>query len=609
MLVLKKGKDRVPFDRPPGTMDRAARSAEIQGKAEDMSLLAISEGECDGAPGLRARHDVAGLIQPIGTRLPVSDSPAGTVIRARAASRAAENLSGATAILLVIILGAVVRLWFAVEHPMRYDEAYNYLHFASKSPAYVATHYLPNNHVLHTLMVRVSIALCGPEPWALRLPALVGGILLIPATAWLGWTVSRNRWAAVLAGLAVCVSSPLIEYSANARGYSWLALFAVLTTALSIRLALGPSSLRRWLAWGVLGAMGTYTLPIMAYPLAGQIAGLIAIHRIGLSRNPTKPRSASTPARHALGGLGLLVGATITVYSPILIMEGTSGFRRGTSMAYEILGAHVGSYAGMISGAWALWTRHTPFFWPWILAGGCCLFLVSAVRQFRAERLIPAATIAGALAAATLMAAPLPPRAWLFGLPIVLACAATGLGDLITARSGQFGQTRFGQVVCHARSLGAPTQAFPSRDRKGAVDAIRDWGPDAPLCRILGGGCLAVAFALPLIQVCRETRLVAEVCGLVEVREALEECRRFGPARCAIVSRYTPATAYYASILATPSPSLAGAAGIERVYIIVETQHGIDEQWDVAKFQDFGPVEQWLQLPWGTVFVADRRSP
>ena len=76
--------------------------------------------------------------------------------------------------MIVTVLGICVR-WQFITHPMRYDESYNFLRFITQSPAYIATHYVPNNHVFHTLTVKFVSYLLGTDAWVLRLPAFIAG--------------------------------------------------------------------------------------------------------------------------------------------------------------------------------------------------------------------------------------------------------------------------------------------------------------------------------------------------------------------------------------------------------------------------------------------------
>ncbi len=85
------------------------------------------------------------------------------------------------ALISFIILGLVLRFAF-LGRPMGHDETYTYMAFASRGIKTAITDYhLPNNHVLHTILVVISTSLFGNSPEAIRLPAFIAGVLLIPA--------------------------------------------------------------------------------------------------------------------------------------------------------------------------------------------------------------------------------------------------------------------------------------------------------------------------------------------------------------------------------------------------------------------------------------------
>ena len=119
---------------------------------------------------------------------------------------------------------------------MRYDESVTFVHYASR-PWYIAlTNYTaPNNHVFHSLLVHASTWIFGGAPWAIRLPALIAGILLVPASYVAARALVREARGALAASL-VAGSSMLVEYSTNARGYTILALVFVLLLALATHL-------------------------------------------------------------------------------------------------------------------------------------------------------------------------------------------------------------------------------------------------------------------------------------------------------------------------------------------------------------------------------------
>lgn len=159
------------------------------------------------------------------------------------------------------VLGLALRFCFLFQ-PVRYDEASTFLSYSSK-PIYVtlASCSVPNNHVLHSVLTCITCRLFGQEVWALRLLALVCGLLLIPAS----YAVARvffSRAAALLSASLVASSSWLILYSVNARGYTLVALCAL------ILFALAPYLLERrnWVAWcvfSVVAALGFFTNPTL----------------------------------------------------------------------------------------------------------------------------------------------------------------------------------------------------------------------------------------------------------------------------------------------------------------------------------------------------------
>jgi Dolichyl-phosphate-mannose-protein mannosyltransferase len=106
-----------------------------------------------------------------------------------------------------ILVGAVALRVAYLDVPLRYDEATTYDNFVSK-PLYVAlaNYATPNNHLLNTLLAKISVGLFGNEPWAIRLPALLAGLALVPATLAFA-RVFYGRTAALLAAALVAASS------------------------------------------------------------------------------------------------------------------------------------------------------------------------------------------------------------------------------------------------------------------------------------------------------------------------------------------------------------------------------------------------------------------
>ena len=184
----------------------------------------------------------------------------------------------------IVIIAVAIRVAY-LDVPLRYDEATTYNNFVSK-PLYVAlaNYATPNNHLLHTFLAKVSVGVFGSAEWAIRLPALLAGIALVPATFALA-RVYYGRAAALLAAALVASSSTLVEYSTNARGYTLVALATVLVFLAAAR-ALETDSLGAWAAIAVAGALGLYAVPIMVYPLGGAllwllVSGWLRGHKVG----------------------------------------------------------------------------------------------------------------------------------------------------------------------------------------------------------------------------------------------------------------------------------------------------------------------------------------
>ena len=101
-------------------------------------------------------------------------------------------------LLFILLSGLILRLGSLFE-PVTYDEAYTYVAFASRSLwAIVSDYSLPNNHILHSILVHLSTQIVGNHPWAIRIPALVAGlgIIWMVYSPWQGALQPRNgpRW-------------------------------------------------------------------------------------------------------------------------------------------------------------------------------------------------------------------------------------------------------------------------------------------------------------------------------------------------------------------------------------------------------------------------------
>jgi len=322
--------------------------------------------------------------------------------------------------LLVLLLIAFWLRFKLLFSPMRSDEAYSFIEYASH-PFYVALSFYnsPNNHLFHTFLMRCVYLIFGNHPWALRLPAFVFGLALVPA-AYLASRCLYKTSSGLLAAGLVAASSPLIDYSTNARGYIILCLI----TLLSICVAAHALRTRNWASWfllAILAALGFYTNPIMLYPFGG-IALWIVLESL----------CSAAPARFAaIAGLcfASILGAILTLelYSPVFAVSGPSAITANTWVKPARWAAFLRDLPPSFAPTWKQWNTDMPHILTWILVAGFIAALIFHRRYGRQRVALPVAMVAGSLALILLQRVVFFERLWLFALPIYFVVASAGI--------------------------------------------------------------------------------------------------------------------------------------------------------------------------------------
>jgi len=168
-----------------------------------------------------------------------------------------------------------------------------------------------NQHLLYSLLARLVIVTLGDTAAALRVPAAAFGVLSIAALYVLGRELLSRR-EALLAAALLSVSHMHVWFSQNARGYSALLFFTLLSSWLLLR-ALADDRRRAWLGYGVVVALGLGVHLTMLFVVAGH--AIVVLRR----RVPALP---GTTWRTRLSGpvLGLATAALLAllVYAPIV---------------------------------------------------------------------------------------------------------------------------------------------------------------------------------------------------------------------------------------------------------------------------------------------------
>lgn len=223
----------------------------------------------------------------------------------------AESRDHRLALAAVVAVAVALRL-LHLGQPMRYDESVTYMLFVKLPwPDALSTYTYPNNHLFHTLLAKASVSLFGNAPWAIRLPAFLAGILVVPAT----YAVARALYgprAAIIAAAIVASSGVLTLYSTNARGYSLVVLAFLLLVLVAIRIQKGGPA-AEWVTFAVIAALGLWTIPVMLYPL-GTVCLWLALWALIDDR--------SLELRRLVIALALTAGLTLLAYSPVISREG-----------------------------------------------------------------------------------------------------------------------------------------------------------------------------------------------------------------------------------------------------------------------------------------------
>jgi 4-amino-4-deoxy-L-arabinose transferase-like glycosyltransferase len=331
-----------------------------------------------------------------------------------------EEYSHLSALLLLLISALVVRIWFLFQ-PIRYDEAFTFLQFASK-PLYrgLSDYSYPNNHPLHTFLVHIAHRIFGSQPWVIRLPACCAGLLTVAAS----YVTSRivfDKRCALLTAAFVASSPMLILYSTNARGYMMICLVFLSLYVLGIAL-LRKNTPGRWLLFTILSAAGWYTIPVMLYPF-GTIVIWLCLSVVAAG-NRIDRRSF---LQHLLISLVAVAALTGIAYLPIIAVSGIEslvGHRFIHPLPWSDCGMRIPSY---IHSLWLYWNTAVPAWITVLCAVGC----VASFILYRRLSNVPVPIVAAVpiwFVALILVLRVMPHgRVWLYLMPVYFMYSASGI--------------------------------------------------------------------------------------------------------------------------------------------------------------------------------------
>ncbi len=320
-----------------------------------------------------------------------------------------------TPAMLAVLLSAVALYAPALTRTLIYDEAFNLANYTG-SLRDVFAYSFPNNHMLHSLLLSLSVHTIGDSELVLRLPALFAALLTL---ALAGRTAGHlaGRPAALLSMVLLAGHPVLLEWAVSARGYSLTMLLSLLLTVLLARMPhTAPAGYRA--AAALLSAALVLVLPTNLLLVAGVTLG-------GL----TLPRRRAFFTRVALPMLSTSALVTL-LYLDGLRYQAERGFLSSLgppldAMLSAWLAQSFGGPLGIVVliglplGVWAAWTQGPG----------------SMARRFLLLTLgLGAVVSVGALAQQTLTGSVPFVRNYVFLLPPLVILAGVGWGSLLTAR-------------------------------------------------------------------------------------------------------------------------------------------------------------------------------
>jgi hypothetical protein len=227
----------------------------------------------------------------------------------------AEPAAAKLAVIVLAFVGFATRAYY-LTCPMRGDEAQTYFDFVRQSWWTALSLYsAPNNHILNTLLAKAAVTAFSPTVWALRLPAFLAGVAIIPA----GYAFARAQFstgAALASAALLTASSPLIVYSVNGRGYTLLCLAFLLSVPIGTY-ALRTNNAAAWGTLAVASALGFLAVPVMVYPFGAVMIWLFIAAWLDLPA----PRRRQAMVSVAAASIATLV-LVADLYAPVAINLG-----------------------------------------------------------------------------------------------------------------------------------------------------------------------------------------------------------------------------------------------------------------------------------------------
>lgn len=219
---------------------------------------------------------------------------------------------------IILVIAMLVRI-FKLNSSLSFDEIVTLVEFVRlPTEDLLFGNFAFNNHPFYSLQAKASVLLFGESNWSVRLPAVFFGIASIAVIWRLAYQITGSLQAHVCA-LLLALSYHHVWFSQNARGYTGLMFWGVVSTLMLIDCLRSPSW-GKWIVYGLVIAAGILTHLTAAFFFLAQA---IIVGVVLLKRNQAYPalECASKRGRRLMPAFGFLTAGIVALlfYSPSLV--------------------------------------------------------------------------------------------------------------------------------------------------------------------------------------------------------------------------------------------------------------------------------------------------
>jgi uncharacterized membrane protein len=275
---------------------------------------------------------------------------------------------------------------------------------------------------LYHLVLWLTVRAFGHGEFAVRLPSLIAGTLVIPVLYELGRELYDRRTGLVAAAFAAA-SPVLVWYSQEVRMYEFAALFGLLALLTQLR-AIRNGTMLNWAAYILATAalLWAHYFGLLLIGMQQLIFIGILVHR-RRNHEPVKPLALGVAYAAALLALQL-VPLIVFAHHQYQVTSGAAGSPSGT---YDLLSF----YSVLANLAWSLWgyqpdatTVLLAAMWPLFLLGSLALLGRGGSRQTMTLAIAALALVAALIVVSTFDRSLFELRNFLLVVPLVLLLVA-----------------------------------------------------------------------------------------------------------------------------------------------------------------------------------------